>query len=117
MLIPGQLGVDIFAEFDRLLQGPYELCVLQETVRELEVIKDRDNSKESGSAKVALGLIEAKKIRKIAGHERDVDTKILEFATKNDCIVATQDKELKERLQKNDIRLIVLRQKKYLIMV
>ena len=65
-------------------------------------------------SKLSLGLIEKFKIEIIATNENlDVDSLILKISNR-DTIVATQDKELKRRLKVKGIKILVIRQKKYL---
>ena len=82
--------------------------------------------KHSSAAKLALSLLKKYPIKTIKTEKHInrtkplskipyVDDIILDFAVKGDYIVATQDKELKEKLKKQGIKTINLRQKKYLI--
>lgn len=110
----GQFNVDIFSEIERICNFKYELCILDRQTKELEEIRKK-RGKDSRAAKLATDLIKNKKVKIIKTiSEKDVDSQILEFAQKNNYIVATQDKELKNRLKRKNLQVIFLRQKKYL---
>jgi rRNA-processing protein FCF1 len=119
-LIPGEKGVDIFSEIDRLLTESFELCVMDKTVDELEKLIIRLGKKKEGfSAKLGLILLKQKNLKTLASSSEEyADKAILAFAAKNPekTIVATQDKELKDKLKKLSVRVIGLRQEKYLIL-
>lgn len=118
LIMPGELGIDIFSEIQKLMQEPYELCVMKATLEELEVLMLKYGPKKEGF-NVKLGFILAKqKNLKTLSSSSDTyaDKAILEIAGKNPAttIVATQDKKLQGELKKLSARIITLRQKKYL---
>jgi rRNA-processing protein FCF1 len=117
LLIPATHNLDIFAEIDRIMKEPYELCIMKETVKELERIVKEQPGKSSDSAKIALKLINIRGIKQkslnMAGHSMSVDEEIV-YTANADTIVATQDRELKEKLTNKGIQLIILRGKKHL---
>ena len=92
--------IDLFGELDRILNLNYEVCILDKCLDELKGKKDE---------KLALEF--AKKYLKVikTGKGR-VDDLLL----KQDAIIATMDKELKEKLKKRKKQVIIIRQKKYL---
>ncbi len=115
LLVPGQFSVDIFSEIDRLMDFPYQLEVLKGTLPELKKINDTGSTKDKMAAKLAVVLIKQKGLKMVANYSTDnVDDSIVRLANK-DTYVATQDKELKSRLKKKGVKIITLRQKKYLI--
>jgi len=111
LLIPYQFKVDIFEEIERTADFNYSLNVLDKTIDELNKIIDEQKGKHKEAAKLALSLIKNKNIKKIKTKEGLVDDLLLE----QDAIVATQDKELINRLKQAKKKVIQLRQKKYLI--
>ena len=111
LLIPYQFKVDIFEEIERTADFNYSLNVLDKTIDELNKIIDEQKGKHKEAAKLALSLIKNKNIKKIKTKEGLVDDLQLE----QDAIVATQDKELINRLKQAKKKVIQLRQKKYLI--
>jgi len=69
--------------------------------------------KTTSNGRATLKLIELKKIKIIkTNKDKIVDDLILEKATKED-IVATQDKKLKRKLKEKQIKVVTVRQKKY----
>ena len=96
--------VDLFTELKRVCNFPYKISVLDKTLQELE------NKKNS---KLALELIKKKNIQVIKTQEGYVDNILLKLD--NNYIIATNDKELKNKLKKANRKIITLRQKKYLI--
>lgn len=114
LLIPAQFNIDIFSEINRICQFKYKLYVLDKIIDELKSIqKDkRQKLKNKKAAKLALQLIEAKKVNIIkTKQDKPVDDLI---AALKGYIIATQDINLKKRLK---AKIITLRAKKKLIIV
>ena len=107
MLVPHQFGVDIF-EFLK----DYEVATLSSCISELRTLSKK-RSDDGKAAKVALKLVKEKKIEIIKVKENG-DPAIISYASKEKCIVATNDIELIKILKKNGVKIIRLRQKKYL---
>lgn len=114
LLIPGQHHVDIFSEVHRICPFAYELCILEQSVKELERLREGGRGKDKQAVLLAFGLIKAKDIKIIPGKPAHVDDTLAALSEDPDVIVATQDRALKHRLKH---RAIVLRQKKYLMLV
>jgi rRNA-processing protein FCF1 len=108
LMVPHQFGVDIF-EFLK----DYTLVVLSPCVKELETLSKK-KSEDGIAAKIALQLIEKKKVE-IVKAEENADNAIVEYAKKHNIAVATNDKELMKALKTSGIRIIRLRQNKYLV--
>jgi len=111
LLIPYQFKVDIFEEIKKIIDSNYSLCILDKTIDELNKIMDEQKGKQKAAAKLALSLIKNKKLKKIKTKDGYVDDLLI----KQDAIIATQDKELINRLKEVKKKVIQLRQKKYLI--
>lgn len=120
LLIPGEKGVDIFSEMEKVLSEPYEVCVMDKTVGELDkIVQNSGRKKEGFNAKLGIVLLKQKNLKILtSSSEEYADIAILRCAEKNpeNVIVATQDKGLKDRLKKIPVRVIALRQEKYLIL-
>ncbi len=115
LLIPGNLGVVIFADLRRIIDGRFEVCVLEATLDELEVLKKKGKGRQKRDASLGLQLLHEKDVMIIPSERNVVVDELLEaIAVPGKDIVATQDKELKERLRAKHISVIVLRKKKYL---
>jgi len=94
--------------------GKVELLVLEDTIKELEVISRRPSIKKSKQAKMALDFI-MRLERIIYAHEGSVDDKILRCAMENKFIVATMDRELRKRLRSMRLSVITLRQNRLIM--
>ncbi len=117
LLIPVEFRVDIFSELERLMDRKYKIYVLKQTIDELKNIQKLQKGKNKQAAKIALELIEAKKLNILnINSKKSVDNIIVELADKN-YIVGTQDKLLRKNLKQKNIKLLTLRQRKYLIIV
>ena len=118
LLIPTQFKVDIFSEIDNIMQEPYELCVVDMTLDELEKIKKTASGRDKKAADLALQLIKAKNVRHLKTEKNlNTDKMIVKLSESPDYIVATQDGALKRVLKQNNVQLLVLRQKKYLKLI
>ena len=116
LLIPVQFKVDIFAEIDRIMDEPYRLYVLEKSIEELKKIVKEQKGKHKEAANIALKLIKQKSLNTIKNSTNDsVDDIIVEIG--EEYTIATQDKELKQRLKEKNIKVITLRGKKYLTKV
>jgi rRNA-processing protein FCF1 len=101
--------VDFSAFYD--LEENIELFVSSEVLREIKSLANK-KTKEGRLATVALKLIETRKIRVVQSLKKKVDEDLIVLAKKEGFIVATNDKDLKEKLKKENVRIICLRNKK-----
>lgn len=105
-LIPFQFKVDIYEEFNRIINEDYQLFFPRIALPELLKLK-------FGSA--GLKLMQKKDVEIIdIPLIENVDNSIIEYAKKENAIVATQDKEIKRNSKKAGLKVITLRQKSYL---
>lgn len=117
LMIPYIFKVDIFEEIKKIVPFNYELWIIDKTKEELLGIIEKQRGKDKEAAKFAMGFIKGKHLKTIRKNQSiSVDDAIMEIADK-DTVVATQDAELKRKLRKKGVPLIVLRQKKYLRMI
>jgi len=116
LLVPGQFGVNIVGELQRILDVNFEIAIPNVVVDELEVIEGKVRGKDLMAVKMAKKL--AKKFIVIEMGkfgEKPIDQQILEFASKtSNVIVCTNDRALKKKLRENGIPVVYLRQKKIL---
>ena len=116
LLIPYQFKVDIFTQINKIATFKYGLFILDKTLEELKKIVSEQKGKDKDAAKIALKLIALKNIEVIKTKSNEkTDDIILELSSKEDFIVATQDKELKAKLKQKNVPLMVLRQKKMVV--
>jgi uncharacterized protein len=110
LLVPVQFKIDIFEAIPLLLHEPVELCIMEGTLDELIKIAKEGPVKDRIAAKVAMQLVKQKHLKGLASSFKNVDTAILELATEKDY-VATQDRELKQKLKAKNVRIITLKSK------
>lgn len=104
-MIRTKFKVDIFSEIDRLIEKKYTLYILDKSLDELNRIKNN---------KIALAL--SKRLKIIETKEKlDVDSILVKLSDEN-TIIATNDKELKQRLKKKRSKVITLKQKTHLVL-
>ena len=116
LLLPFQVKVDIFSEIDRLCNFPYELCILDKTIGELDAITKK-KGRQKDEAKLALTLIKAKSIEMIPSGSRAHTDDILVDLSENGYLIATRDLPLMSRIRKKGAKVITLRQKSHLVML
>ncbi len=113
LTIPYQFKVDIFEEFNRLVDEKYELVTIDSVIKELKELS-KGRGKDSIAARIGLEFIESKDIKIIETKGENTDTALLNLADK-DIIIATNDKILIQKLKNNKRNIIRLKQKKYLV--
>ena len=110
-----QFRVDFFSEIEKICNFNYKVYILDKIIDELKNIIEKQKGKHKEAAKVALQLLKIKSVEVIKSSPmKHTDDAIVDYAGKEDCIVATQDKDLKRRLINQNISVIILRQKKRL---
>lgn len=119
LLLPGQFGIDIFSEIDRICRFRYETCAMERTVEELALLMQNQKGKERSAAKLGLDLVKSGKVRILPAKNatfKNADKIISDFAASEQCIVATQDRELRRSLPEGT-KTIVMRQRRYLQLI
>ncbi|WGI16991.1 hypothetical protein [Methanonatronarchaeum sp. AMET-Sl] len=112
LMVPEQFNVDVFREIDRILNCNYSILVPSSVVKELEEIVSSGSGVDKRAAKI--GLLLAKK-HSVVDTKAVGDDAVIEVAvSKENTVVATNDKELRERLRKKGIPLIYMRQGSHL---
>jgi rRNA-processing protein FCF1 len=103
---------NIFTMLKESLDFNYDPYIVEGTIKELEKISSLGNGKENRDAKLALKLIEAKKVKILPDIKSYVDNSLIEYSKEN--LVLTQDKELKLLLNKP---YLTIRQQSYVVIV
>lgn len=116
-LIPYQDRIDIFQEIERLVPEAHELVTFSGVIEELRKIQEGSKIRDKVASKIALELIDKKKIN-ILDSKYNVDSSIINLANEQkgigNLIVCTNDKELKRILKKLGTIIIHKRGKKRL---
>ncbi|MFH1630700.1 MAG: PIN domain-containing protein [Candidatus Aenigmatarchaeota archaeon] len=111
LMIPGKFKVDVFHEL--ALEG-FEPVTLKNCIEELKKISEKTGA-QGTYAKIALEIVEKNGIpikRKVI---QATDNAIIQYAIENICSVATNDRELIERLKTAGIKVVRLRQNKMIV--
>ncbi|AEH23906.1 PIN domain-containing protein [Pyrococcus yayanosii] len=116
LLVPGQFGVDIIGELERILDVRYEMVIPNVVLEELRVIAGKVRGRDLIAVRMALAIAERFRVIEIGRFgERPTDELIYEFAVNNDrVIVGTNDKMLRKKLREAGVPVVFLRQKKRL---
>ncbi|OGI15430.1 hypothetical protein A3K63_01770 [Candidatus Micrarchaeota archaeon RBG_16_49_10] len=114
LTLPAQFKVDIFGEIGMLLEGGYQLYIMEGTVAELERLAG-SQKEDAKAAKIALRMLETRGVKVLPSKESYVDDAILEAAD-GETIVATNDRKLIKKLKDKSIKVIFLRGKNRLSM-
>ena len=116
LLVPGQFGVDIISELNRILDVRFKIIIPNVVLDELKVIERKSRGKDLMAIRMAKKLSERFETVDIGClGEKPIDDQILDFAVKKErIIVCTNDKGLKKRLREKGIPVVYLRSKKIL---
>ena len=109
-----EFSIDLEDELTKLL-GKNIITVPEPIVDELKILSETGKESKKRIAKPALDLAKKYEIIKINTNKKGDDAIIL-FAKKYSGIVVTNDRELIKRLKDISIRVIYLRNKKYLVL-
>lgn len=99
--------IDIQKELTRILDYSHEITILDRTMDELEKIA-LNKTKEGLAAKLAKTILLTKKITVIPTIGGHTDKRLLELADENH-IIATMDKELKQKIKAKKQPVIIIR--------
>ena len=102
-------GLDIFSEIENLIPGRVQFCIADPIRKELVKLSLK-KSEVGRKARFALRLADKCDNIKIEskGFEK-VDDVLIRFAGRNEVIVATSDKELRQRLRDINVPVIYVR--------
>ncbi len=112
LFVTFQFNVDIISELKRLFGNAYSLFIYEGTLYELENLLN-SKSKNKKYIRLIMSMLRIYGFKIIKSSQRYVDKDILD----NLCefvYIATNDKELKLKIHKNNYRTIYLRQKNFL---
>lgn len=116
LMLPANLGLDIFNALDHIVQRAYKPVVLSGILGELEKLHLEGGKKQKMAVKLALKFAEKCAVLEEELLEKEnIDDYVIRVAEKHyPCAVATADNNLKKRLKDKGIPVIFLRQKKRL---
>jgi hypothetical protein len=110
-LLPAQFNIDIFGGLLRVIEEPHQYVISSRMLTELEQLAE-NHGKTGAEAKLGLKIYDLHKDKiEVVASGMPVDSWIKKYAVENRAYVCTNDKELKNRLAKNGIRVIARRGK------
>lgn len=105
--------IDFGISFEQLRQFSDNIVVLDVCFQELQKLLQQ-KGKKARMAAAASRIIKKERV-KVKKSEGSCDKAIIAYAKNHKCYVATNDRELLENLKKFGIKIIRIRQKKYLV--
>ena len=113
LMMPAQFQLDLFGELREILGG-FEPVVLSSVMRELDGIS-RAQGRHGAAARTGLALAGRCTVAEPGDLQQEpVDTQVIEYATRNRCIVVTNDRRVRDLLLERGIGVISMRKQKKL---
>ena len=112
--------IDYEEELKRILDFAFQMYIVDKTIDELNNVIENQKGRSKSDAKLAKAILENKSIPLVKTKKDEiVDDLILDIAEKDskDFIVATMDADLKRKLKKIGISVIIIRQKSHLELI
>ena len=100
--------------FQQLEKPGIEIIIPSQVAWELEKLSNRGKIKDREAAKLALQLIKKLNIKIARTSARNADEAVLKTALHENASIATLDKILSRKAQNKGIKVIEIRQKKYM---
>ena len=113
LMMPAQFQLDLFGELRELL-GAYEPLILQGVRKELEGLS---HEKGRNGAAARHGLSVGEKCTLVESEDSGsgtVDSQLIEYATRRNCMVVTNDRGVRDALLARGLCVISLRKQKKL---
>ena len=116
LTVPAQFGIDVFSEAERVLERSIEFILLDSVVNEIRAKLARSGKTEGRMFKIALDLTERCRVVKVDQSIKDsmVDDQLLDYTKSVSGVLATNDRELRERAVEQGIPVLMLRGRKHL---
>jgi rRNA-processing protein FCF1 len=116
LTVPAQFSVDVFSEAERVLERSIEFILLDSVLEEIRAKHAKGNKTEKRMFSIALDLADRCRVVNLDQSLGDlvVDDQILEYTVSVNGILATNDKELRERATERGVPVLMLRGKKHL---
>lgn len=109
LLVPHQFRIDIFGEIEELLEFPHTYVVPSGVKKELEKLAEGKGS-EGAAARLGLKILRERECTEVESRG-NVDSWIRKYAKKENAIVATNDRELRNKLKKDGVEVVLLHSK------
>lgn len=112
LFVTFEFKIDVISEIQRVVGSTYSLYIYEGTITELENIENKGD-KNKNFLPLIVRMLHLYGFKIIKSPERYVDDQILSNLDKS-VIVATNDKELRLKIQSKKFNVLYMRQKKYL---
>ena len=100
LMLPGSRGLDVFSEIERVADFKVKFCVIDKTLNELWKLSE-GNSKNALNARMGIIMLQNKGLKKLGSKNSETVDDAIVRHSKSVEAVATQDKELKNRINAN----------------
>ena len=114
-LLPGQFGIDLFGELERLL-GACEVRTIREVAGELEGIA-RGRGRDAAAARLGLSFLSRCTVEEAGPGGTDADTRLADVAARDGSVVVTCDRDLRRALLARGVAVVSLRGKNRLELI
>lgn len=115
LLIPLRFGVDVFNEADETLNDLTEFFVSSRVLDEINLL--REGAKPSFEKELLFALKMAELCVLICDESvTQVDDSLVQLAKNNKMVLGTTDSELRKKAREEGVRVIYLRQRRYLVL-
>jgi rRNA-processing protein FCF1 len=116
MALSQMLGLDLFSELDRILPGTRELIVLHPVKHELEKLNNSGSLRVKREAQFALSFVEKYcQLWETDYQHKNVDFVLLYYGEKFNGFIATNDRKLKRLARNKKIKILYIRNQRYLV--
>ena len=116
LFVTFEFRIDLIAELEKLLGSDPAFFIYEGTIGELESVEKKKDKNKKFLPLIAK-MLEVYDFKMIRSDEKYIDDQILENQDPG-VYVATNDKELRKRIkERGGCRIIMMRQKKYLVVV
>lgn len=107
LLMPAQFGIDLYDELMGLF-GDFEPVTLEEVIGELSGLA-RGRGRDAAAARVGLAMARRSTVVPSGSTAEHVDDRVTEYARREGCIVATNDRQLRNTLLREGIDVVSMR--------
>lgn len=118
LAVPAQFNVDVFTESEVVLEQQVDFVILNSVVEEIRTLIDTAKGRNKRAFKVALELVKNCRVVEVEENlsTMNVDDQLVEYTCSVQGVLATNDKELKERARAKGVPVLLLRGKKRLVL-
>ena len=115
LLVPTRFGVDIFSEAERALNRDVEPMVSRGVIKEMEALREEAGPRFQRQLDFALSLVSRCTVVEDEPREGEtVDDHLVRLASEGGYVTATTDSDLRKRLRSSGVKVLYMRQRRYL---